>query len=283
MTELSHSAAITAPETLPRLIARAAADLAKATTAAEYLEVCAKAGFVYTAGKKMARIAKAKEAHDEIIAACHNAMRDALLIEARAQCRLADEYDAAQARGEVASHSGGNPKIVTNKNDLPPTAADLGFKRQEIFIARRTRDAEKADPGIIQRTLDELVAAGKEPTRANLKRATRPKPSSLNADEDDDEEDYEEEEEDYEDDDEEDYEWKCTREAFMGRAHSAWLTANADRALYTGPVDEGLIEAACRVADAWLELARKLRDDPHQSYCLCPLCKGHNPEDPNNK
>jgi hypothetical protein len=58
---------------------------------------------------------------------------DALLIEARAQMRLADEYDAAQARGEAARHSSGNPQIVPNKNDLrrcaQGRAARLGLHR----------------------------------------------------------------------------------------------------------------------------------------------------------
>jgi hypothetical protein len=45
--------------------------------------------------------------------------------------------------------------------------------------------------------------------------------------------------------------------------------------LYTGPVDEDLIKRVCEVADQWLELACKLRDAPHESYCLCPRCKEH--------
>jgi hypothetical protein len=81
--------------------------------------------------------------------------------------RLADEYDAAQARGEAARHSSGNPQIVPNKNDLPKTAADLGLDRKIILEARRVRDAEKAKPGIVEKA---LAAAG-EPTRARLKRA----------------------------------------------------------------------------------------------------------------
>jgi hypothetical protein len=155
------------PEKLPLLIERAAAALAKATTPAEFLEARDQAAFVYDAAKVAARFAKAKQAHDEILAACRKAQGDALLIEARAQMRLADEYDAAQARGEAAKHSSGNPQIVPNKNDLPKTAADLGLDRKIILEARRVRDAEKAKPGIVEQT---LAAAG-EPTRARLKRA----------------------------------------------------------------------------------------------------------------
>jgi len=37
--------------------------------------------------------------------------------------RLADEYDAAQERGEVGQLTGHPSKVVPNKNDIPATAA----------------------------------------------------------------------------------------------------------------------------------------------------------------
>jgi hypothetical protein len=92
-----------APATLPDLIERAAAALATATTAAEVLDAKSKAGFAYTTAKAAARFAEAKNAHDAVIAACHEAMGDALLIEKTAQCRLADEYDAAQEQAKAKS------------------------------------------------------------------------------------------------------------------------------------------------------------------------------------
>jgi hypothetical protein len=46
-------------------------------------------------------VAPGKKTHDEVIAAAHRAQADALEIQAAAQRRLADEYDAAQDRGEV--------------------------------------------------------------------------------------------------------------------------------------------------------------------------------------
>jgi len=58
--------------------------------------------------------------------------------------RLAEEYDAAQDRGEVAGH--GRSKV---EPDNLTTAADLGLRRDEIHEARQFRDAERADPGII--------------------------------------------------------------------------------------------------------------------------------------
>lgn len=62
------------------------------------------------------------------------AQADALLIEARAKMRLADEYDAAQARGEVAK--GGGDRITTvGKHNGAATAADLNIRRDEIHEA----------------------------------------------------------------------------------------------------------------------------------------------------
>jgi hypothetical protein len=60
--------------------------------------------------------------------------------------RLADEYDAAQGRGEV-----GQPRtrtdLVPKKNGVrAATAADVGLSRKEIHEARQIRDAEKRDP-----------------------------------------------------------------------------------------------------------------------------------------
>ncbi|MFZ5654086.1 MAG: hypothetical protein ACOY42_06775 [Pseudomonadota bacterium] len=70
----------------------------------------------------------------------------ALAIEARAKIRLADEYDAAQERGEVAGHGQRGPgkDVVSSNVFSPATAADLGLRRDEIFEARQLRDAELA-------------------------------------------------------------------------------------------------------------------------------------------
>jgi hypothetical protein len=77
--------------------------------AGEILEAKGEAIIAYEAAKLAARLAKFKSAHDTVIAACRKAQADALVIEVRAQCRLADEYDAAQERGEVASGKGRGP------------------------------------------------------------------------------------------------------------------------------------------------------------------------------
>jgi hypothetical protein len=151
---------------LPGLIDRAATMLSNAKTSAEVLEAREAAGLAYDVAKRAARLSRAKSAHDDLIAAAHRAQADALEIEAAAKRRLADEYDAAQARGEVAGHgrSKVEPANVT-------TAADLGLRRDQIHDARLIRDAEQADPGIVRRTLDEKLERGEEPTRSAVRRA----------------------------------------------------------------------------------------------------------------
>ena len=163
-----------ATSSLPQLVDHAAAALTNARTAAEVLEAKDIAGFAYDTAKRAARLAKAKNAHDELIAAAHRAQADALEIEAQAKRRLASEYDAAQARGEVQTD--GRPKTVPDENGfLPATAADVGLTRKDIHDARLLRDAEEAEPGIIRRTLDEKLARGEEPTRAAVRRAAEAK------------------------------------------------------------------------------------------------------------
>lgn len=80
--------------------------------------------------------------------------------------RLAEEYDAAQERGEVRRQA--DNQHVADPNKL--SSSDLGLRRDEIHEARRLRDAERADPGVIQRTVDGMVERGEEPTRAALRR-----------------------------------------------------------------------------------------------------------------
>lgn len=158
-----------ADSSLPQLVDHAANTLANARSAAEVLEARDLASFAYDAAKRAARLAKAKNAHDELIAAAHRAQADALTIEALAKRRLADEYDSAQERGDVQAH--GRPKNLPDGKDfLPATAADLGLSHKEVHEARAIRNAEEVDPGIVRRTLDEKLARGEEPTRTALRK-----------------------------------------------------------------------------------------------------------------
>ncbi len=113
---------------------------------------------------------EAKGAHDELIAAVHRAQADALEIMAQAKCRLADEYDAAQQRGEVAGHGGARNFNVPQGN-VEPKVADLGLTRKAIHEARQLRDAEAASPGVVRRTLDAQLERGQEPSKAAVRGA----------------------------------------------------------------------------------------------------------------
>jgi hypothetical protein len=86
--------------TLPALVKRACSTLANATTAAEVLEAQAQANFAYDAAEAAARFAEAKGAFDEVMGAVYHSQADALEIEAAAKRRFANEYDAAQERGD---------------------------------------------------------------------------------------------------------------------------------------------------------------------------------------
>jgi len=154
-------------QSLPGLVQRAASQLASAASAAEVLEARDMAGVAYTAAKSAARLAKAKGAHDELVAKAHHAQADALEIEAMAKRRLAEEYDAAQLRGEVAGHGGDRKIKVPNAN-----LENIGLTKREVHEARQIRDAEETYPGIVRRTLDAALEAGEEPTKAAVRKVT---------------------------------------------------------------------------------------------------------------
>jgi hypothetical protein len=83
--------------------------------------------------------------------------------------RLAEEYDAAQERGEV-QRAGGDRRSIVAVHNNDPTTAEIGLRRDEIHEARKLRDAEARDPGLIRRAIDNIVERGEEPTRAALHR-----------------------------------------------------------------------------------------------------------------
>jgi hypothetical protein len=146
---------------MPALVRRAADTLASATTAAEVLEARDMASLAYTAAKQAARFAKAKKAHDDVIAAVHRAQADALEIEAGAKRRLADEYDAAQDRGEL-SKAGGDRRSENFKVGEGNFEILDSLSKTEIHDARAIRGAEEAEPGIVRATLDTLIEEGQE-------------------------------------------------------------------------------------------------------------------------
>jgi len=173
---------------LPAMIKDAAKKLATAATAAEILDVIDATGLAYDASKRAGRIAKAKGAHDTVVAAAHRAQADALDIESAAKRRLADEYDGAQERGEVAK-SGRAKTNVPDQNILPAKVEEIGLTRKDVHEARRVRNAELARPGVVKAALDNAIAQGAEPSRAVINEAVaealgETKPTDTRTDED---------------------------------------------------------------------------------------------------
>jgi hypothetical protein len=158
------------------LIDRATAALDAARTSAEVLEARDMARVAYDAAKSTARIVKAKQAHDTLIVEVHRSQAHALAIRARAEMRLAEEYDAAQPENSGRGAFHGNQWSVADDN-APVTAASVGIRRDEIHEARKLRDAEATEPGIVQRTINEMIDSGEEPTNAALRRKITERPA----------------------------------------------------------------------------------------------------------
>jgi hypothetical protein len=154
---------------LPALVEKAADRLMHAKTSAEILEAKDMASAAYVMAKEAGRIAKAKGAYDDVIAVAHRTRADALRIEARAKELYATEYTEAQERGEVQRHGGQSERDIPDENI--PSVQELGVDPKLVHEGRMIRGAEENDPGVVGRTLDELVQAGQEPTRARLREA----------------------------------------------------------------------------------------------------------------
>jgi hypothetical protein len=170
--------ALVETEKLAALVTRAATKLATATTAAEVLDTIVDAQTSYDVAKAAARLAKAKGAHDDVLATVYRAQADMLVIEAEAKCKLADEYDAAQARGEVAKH-GEIGRGRSSQREHLSTSDDIGLTRKLVHEARQVRDAERKQPGIVRRTVEAKLAAGEPPLRADVRRAVTPAPPPM--------------------------------------------------------------------------------------------------------
>lgn len=154
------------------MVRKAASYLEGAVSHAEVLDAKRMAQAVFTTAKAQARMAKAKEAHSEVIRAIRSTQAQALEIEAKANERLADEFDAAQERGEVATGRDG-PGAGVSGGNAKATVADLGLTRKDIHEARQVRDAEKVSPGIVKRTLEAIVERGEDPTRTAVRAAVQ--------------------------------------------------------------------------------------------------------------
>lgn len=129
------------------------------------------AAAVYDQAKVAGNYAERFGAAERLVGKARQLQGDALLIEARAKVRLADEYDAAQAAGEVRKPGQRGKAVKDGDRFSTPTAEDVGLSKQEVHDARKLRDAERRSPGIVERAIAARLAAGLEPSRANLRAA----------------------------------------------------------------------------------------------------------------
>ena len=154
---------------LPSLVSRAADQLAEAKTSAEVLEAKTTAGVAYDAAKSAGRIARMKEAHDDLIQKIYRSQAQCVIIEGEAQARLADEYDLAQERDEIQKHGGArNFKFPDQKLEITPSP-DVGLTPKQIHEARKVRDVLRKDPTAIEDKVNALVEQGLEPTKAAIR------------------------------------------------------------------------------------------------------------------
>jgi hypothetical protein len=124
------------------------------------------ASAAYDEAKAGAQFAARVGAKDRLVQKARRLQAEALLIEARAKILLAQEWDRAVADGKTLK---GRPKSVPDENAF--TAEEAGLTRKEIHEARKLADAERKAPGLVERAIQARVAAGLEPSRANLRAA----------------------------------------------------------------------------------------------------------------
>ncbi|CAD0207369.1 hypothetical protein EN41_13770 [Agrobacterium tumefaciens] len=125
------------------------------------------ASVAYNQAKTAAQFAEQIGATEKLVAKARRMQADALLIEARAKILIADKWDEAKAAGTASS--GGRPKTTSDGSGF--FVADTGLSSKELVEARKLAAAEHREPGIVERAIQARLAAGLEPTKANLRAA----------------------------------------------------------------------------------------------------------------
>lgn len=129
----------------------------------------------YDQAKAAAATAERVKALRELVEKARRMQADALKIESMCYVALADEVDAAQARGEIAS-----PGRIGIQAANTLRLVDVGIDRRRLSEARKLRDLVKANPLFIEQAIAERLACGLEPSRAAIRtnRANRRRSSS---------------------------------------------------------------------------------------------------------
>ena len=165
-------------EGLPALLDKARTKLERAKDAAEVLEAHSQAKIAHDTAAHLERFARAQKAHEALIETCRQMQIDALDIRVRAECRIADEYDAAQERGEVQKQGGDRKSKINLSNEkVDPTVNDIGLTYTQVHAARQLRDVEKLKPGKLREAWQAQLKARDRLTLAAALRAVMSKPA----------------------------------------------------------------------------------------------------------
>lgn len=121
----------------------------------------------YDQAKAAGAYARRVKASRTLVDKARRMMADALKIEALAYCAMADEVDAAQAKGELARP--GRKSNIPDGNVF--TLDEVGLDAKRVHEARKLRNAERASPGFVDRVVEARLDEGFEPSRASLKMA----------------------------------------------------------------------------------------------------------------
>ncbi|WP_199201636.1 hypothetical protein [Mesorhizobium sp. L-2-11] len=85
-----------------------------------------------------------------------------------ARDKAAMVYDMAKRAGRLAAARNAYDELIPA---IHRAQADALISRKAIHEARIIRDAEVVKPGVVRATVDEALAAGKEPTKAKVRQA----------------------------------------------------------------------------------------------------------------
>lgn len=170
-------ATISRIDALPVLITRARALFDEGDFAAAKVL----ASGAYEQAKAELRFAEKMKAAERLRDKARAAQSDALRIESLCKMEIAAQWDAAQREGRAST--GGRPaagvrpgkaETVPHENGSaailakPFTAEEAGISRREIHEGRMLANAERKNPGIVERAIAERLDAGLEPSRRSL-------------------------------------------------------------------------------------------------------------------
>jgi hypothetical protein len=160
-------------EKLPAIIHSIDNRIAKASTINEIKAIKIEIAKYLDDEKRTERLVKAKKASEEAKQELYFIRAELIKRKMMADIRIADEYDAAQCRGEVAGHGGARNFKVAACDLEKITLTDVNLTKQEIYDARQARNAEKIKPGITNEILVQQIKKDRSPTEAELRRAYR--------------------------------------------------------------------------------------------------------------